>query len=264
MELFQIGFIKVTLFDILDIIVISILLYNLFYFVKNSRAAQMFIGLIFILMLSFIVQLLNMRGMTWIFENLRTIWLVAFVVLFQPELRRVLMNLGQTPLMRIFVKPTTTQLIDEVHHACMELSKRRYGALIVLTQDTRIRSIVETGLKLQADLSSGLIVSIFNPRSPLHDGAIIVQNNLIEAAKCILPLSQNPDLDPGFGMRHRAALGLSEESDAVCIVVSEESGMISIALKGHFHKDLDYDSMREFLYNTFKLEPKNKERKLAF
>lgn len=258
MEIFQIGFLKVTLIDLLDIIVISFLLYKLYFFVKNSRAAQMFIGLVIILLLSVVVQLLKMRGMIWIFESLRTIWLVAFVVLFQPELRRVLMNLGQTQLMRMFVKTTSNFTIEEIHHACMELSKRRYGALIALTQDTRIKAIIDTGLSLQADVSSGLIVSIFNPRSPLHDGAIIIQNDVLEAAKCILPLSQNPDIDPDFGMRHRAALGLSEESDAICIIVSEETGTISIAMKGIFYKELDYDSLRNFLYRTFKLQPQPK------
>lgn len=258
MDLFQIGFLKVTIFDLLDIVVISFLLYKLYYFVKNSRAAQMFIGLVIILMLSVTVQLLNMRGMIWIFESLRTIWLVAFVVLFQPELRRVLMNLGQTPLMRKFVKASSNFTIEETHHAAMELSKRRYGALIVLTQDTRIKAIIDSGLRLQADVSSGLIISIFNPRSPLHDGAIIIQNDVLEAAKCILPLSQNPDIEPEFGMRHRAALGLSEESDAICLVVSEETGMISIAMKGVFYKDLNYESLREFLYKTFKLQPQRK------
>jgi diadenylate cyclase len=258
MELFQIGFLKVTFFDLLDIIVIAILLYNLYIFVRNSRAAQMFIGLVLILILSVFAQLLNMRGMIWIFDSLRTIWLVAFVVLFQPELRRVLMNLGQTPLMQFFVRSTSDFAVDEIQNACIELAKRRYGALIVLTQDTRIKTIVDTGLKLQADISSGLIISIFNPRSPLHDGAIIIQNNVIEAAKCILPLSQNPDIDPDFGMRHRAALGLTEESDAICIIVSEETGNISIAMKGVIHRDFNYDTLREFLYNTFRLQPKEK------
>lgn len=258
MDLFQISFLKVTFVDLLDIVVISFLLYHLYFFVKNSRAAHMFVGLVLILILSVIVQMLNMRGMIWIFESLRTIWLVAFVVLFQPELRRVLMYLGQTPVIRLFVKSTSNFAIEEVHHACMELSKRRYGALIVLTQDTRIKTIIDSGLKLQADISSALIVSIFNPRSPMHDGAIIIQNDVVEAAKCILPLSQNPDIDPDFGMRHRAALGLSEESDAICVVVSEETGFISIAVKGLFYKDLSYDSLRDFLYNTFKLQPREK------
>jgi diadenylate cyclase len=256
MELFQIGFLKVTVIDVLDILVISFLLYKLYFFVRDSRAAHMFIGLVLILLLSVLVQLLNMRGMMWIFDSLRTIWLVAFVVLFQPELRRVLMYLGKTQIMRFFVQSTTNHTVEEVHHACMVLTKRRYGALIVLSQDTRIKAIIETGLKLQADVSSPLIVSIFTPRAPLHDGAIVIQNDVIEAAKCILPLSQNPDIDPDFGMRHRAALGLSEESDAICVVVSEETGIISIAMRGKFYKDLNYDTLREFLYNTFKLPPR--------
>lgn len=255
MELFQIGFLKVTIFDLFDIFFISFLIYKLYFFVRDSRAAHMFIGLVLILLLSGLVRLLNMRGMIWIFDSLRTIWLVAFVVLFQPELRRVLLFLGQTPIMRFFVKNNTDKTIDEVHHACLELSKRRYGALIILTQDARIKTIIDTGLRLQADVTAALLISIFNPRSPLHDGAVVVQNNVIEAAKCILPLSQNPDIDPDFGMRHRAALGLSEESDAICLVVSEETGRISIAQKGKFYRDFNYDTLRKYLYDSFKIQP---------
>ena len=213
----------------------------------------MFIGLVLILIFSVIVQLFNMRGMSWIFENLRTIWLVAFVVLFQPELRRVLMYLGQTPLMRIFVKNTPEIAVDELRNACIELAKRRYGALIVMTKDSRMKPIIDTGLRMAAEISRELLVSVFNPRSPLHDGAIVIENNIIQAAKCILPLSQNPDIDPDFGMRHRAALGLSEESDAICIVVSEETGRISIAENGVFYKNLNYDSLRDFLHKRFGL-----------
>ncbi|MBN1351243.1 diadenylate cyclase CdaA [candidate division KSB1 bacterium] len=254
MNLFTIGFIKVTIFDILDIFVISFLLYKLYFFVKGSRAAQMFIGLVFILILSIVVQMLNMSGMIWIFQSLRTVWLVAFVVLFQPELRRMLTHLGQTRLMRLFVKVSRNKSIGEVVAACMELTKRRYGALIVLVRDTGIKTIINTGLKIQADVSSKLIVSIFTPRSPLHDGAVIIQNDIIEAAKCILPLSQNPKLDPDFGMRHRAGLGLSEESDAVCIIVSEETGNISVAIGGKIKKDLDYDVLRATLNEAFNVQ----------
>lgn len=251
MKLFTIGFIKVTLFDVLDVLVISFLLYKLYFFMKGSRAAQMFIGLVFLLILSILVQMLNMSGMIWIFESLRTVWLVAFVVLFQPELRRMLTHLGQTRLMRLFIKMAENKSIGEVVAACIELTKRRYGALIVLVRDTGIKSIVNTGVKLQADVSASLLVSIFTPRSPLHDGAVIIQNDVIEAAKCILPLSQNQNLDPDFGMRHRAALGLSEDSDAVCIIVSEESGSISIAIGGVIRKNLDYELLRATLNEVF-------------
>lgn len=223
---------------------------------KGSRAVQMFIGLVFILILSILVQILNMSGMIWIFQSLRTIWLVAFVVLFQPELRRMLIHLGQTRLMQLFVKLSRSETIDEVITACMVLTKRRYGALIVITRDTGIKAIIDTGLKLQADVSSALIISIFNPRSPLHDGAIVIQNDIVEAAKCILPLSQNPNLDPELGMRHRAALGLSEESDAVCIIVSEESGAISIAMERSIQKNLDYEQLCGTLNKAFNITPR--------
>ena len=253
-ELFKIGFITVTLIDILDVLIISYILYKLYFFIRGSRAAQMFIGLVVILVSSVFVQLLGFAGLNWIFSNLRTVWLVAFVILFQPELRRILIYLGQVPLIRKILKVSIPRrLTEEMAKAAMELSKRGYGGLIVIVQNTGIKSVLETGQRIQAEISVPLIVSIFNPRSPLHDGAVIIQNDMIEAAQCILPLSQNPDIDPKFGTRHRAALGLSEESDAVVIVVSEETGKISLAYEGKLYPELDYNTLREKLNEFVKI-----------
>jgi diadenylate cyclase len=239
---------------VLDVIVISYILYKLYFFIRGSRAAQMFIGLVSILVASVFVQLLGMSGLNWIFESMRTVWLVAFVILFQPELRRILIYIGQVPLVRKLLKVSLSRrLTEEVVKAALELSKRGFGGLIVLLQNTGVKSILETGQKLQAEISIPLLVSIFNPRSPLHDGAVIIQNELIEAAKCILPLSQNPDLDPKFGTRHRAALGLSEETDAVIVVISEETGKISLAFEGKFYPELDYNKLRERLNEFVKV-----------
>lgn len=255
-ELFKIGFLSVTLIDILDIAVISFVLYKLYFFIQGSRAAQMFIGLVLILIVSLLVQLLNMSGMIWIFQNLKTIWLIAFVILFQPELRRILIYLGQSPLVRRFVKPTLTRrLTEEVIKAAQELSRRGYGGMFVLVKNVGIKSILETGVNIQAEISAPLIVSIFNPRSPLHDGAIVIQNEIIEAAQCILPLSQNPNIESHLGTRHRAALGLSEETDALIIVVSEETGKISIALKGQLQTDFDHNELRKILDEFFQVQP---------
>ena len=201
LELFKIGFLTVTLIDILDVLIISYILYKLYFFIRGSRAAQMFIGLVIILVASVFVQLLT----------------------------------------------------EEMVKAAMELSKRGYGGLLVIVQDTGIKSILETGQRIQAEIYVPLIVSIFNPRSPLHDGAVIIQNDMIEAAQCILPLSQNPDVDPKFGTRHRAALGLSEETDAVIIVVSEETGKISLAYEGELYAELDYSTLREKLNEFVKI-----------
>ena len=253
MSLFQIGFLKVTFLDILDILVMSFILYKIYFFLRNSRAAQMFVGLAIILIVSLITRLFNMSGMTWIFDSLKTVWLIAFVIIFQPELRRMLIYVGQSRIIRYFIKVSSGKTFDEVMKAAVELSKRRYGALIVMTRDTGIKSITETGIRIQAEVSAPLITSIFNARSPLHDGAIIIQNDIVEAAKCILPLSQSPSLGPHFGTRHRAALGLAEESDAVILVISEETGRISVALDGQLVQNLDESDLQSILFDAFKL-----------
>ncbi|MFQ6112457.1 MAG: diadenylate cyclase CdaA [bacterium] len=252
LELFRIGFIKVTVFDILDIIVISYVLYKLYFFIRGSRAAQMFVGLILILIVSLLARLFNMSGMTWIFDSLQTVWLIAFVIIFQPELRRMLIFLGQSRIIRYFIKVSSGKAFEEVIKSVMELSRKRYGGLIVLTRDMGIKSITETGIAIQAEVTAPLIVSIFNPRSVLHDGAIVIQNDILVAAKCILPLSQDPHIDSHLGTRHRAALGLAEESDAVILVVSEETGKISIAIDGNLKQGLDYDALRNVLVDAFK------------
>ena len=253
MSLFQVGVLKVTLLDILDILVISFILYKIYFFLRNSRAAQMFVGLAIILIVSLITRLFNMSGMTWIFDSLKTVWLIAFVIIFQPELRRMLIFVGQSRIIRYFIKVSSGKTFDEVVKAAVELSKRRYGALIVMTRDTGIKSITETGIRIQAEVSAPLITSIFNARSPLHDGAIIIQNDIVEAAKCILPLSQSPSLGPHFGTRHRAALGLAEESDAVILVISEETGRISVALDRQLVQNLDESDLQSILFDAFKL-----------
>ncbi|MFQ5865159.1 MAG: diadenylate cyclase CdaA [bacterium] len=251
LELFRFGFIKVTVFDILDIIVISYILYKVYCFIRGSRAAQMFVGLVLIVFVSLLARLLNMSGMTWIFDSLKTVWLIAFVIIFQPELRRMLIFLGQSRIIRYFIKVSSGKAFEEIIKSVMELSRRKYGGLIVLTRDMGIKSITETGIPIQAEVSAPLIISVFNPRSLLHDGAIVIQNDIIVAAKCILPLSQDPHLDSHLGTRHRAALGLAEESDAVILVVSEQTGKISIAIDSVLKQDLDYDTIRVVLQEAF-------------
>jgi diadenylate cyclase len=251
--LFRIGFIEIKFFDVLDVLVISVILYKLYFFIRGSRAAQMFVGLILIFIVSLLTRLFDMRGMTWIFDSLKTVWLIAFVIIFQPELRRMLIFVGQSRIIRYFVKVSSGKTFEEVIKACFELSDRRFGGLIVLTRDMGIKTIVETGIRIQAEVTRALITTIFNPRSPLHDGAIIIQNDIIEAAKCILPLSHSTTLQANLGTRHRAALGLSEEADALILVVSEETGKISIAQDGLLTVDLDEAALRNRIYDAFKL-----------
>jgi diadenylate cyclase len=252
-ELFHLFFIKVTIIDIFDILVVSFILYKLYFFLRGSRAAQMAVGLILILIVSLLAQLFNMVAMSWLFQNLRTVWLIAFVVIFQPELRRMLTHLGQSRLVRFFFKVTQSHVIDELIKAVGILAKHSFGALIVLIRNTGMKSVVETGVRLQAEISSQLLVSIFNPRSPLHDGAVVVQDEVIEAAKCILPLSQDEKIDPDLGTRHRAGLGMAEESDAFVIIVSEERGTISIANNGRLTRDISLETLRDRLTKAMKV-----------
>ncbi len=251
-RLFQVGFLEIGIIDILDILLIAFLLYKLYFIMYKTRAIQMFIGLLIIFIFSFITQALRMQGISWIFRNLSTVWILAFVIIFQPELRRILTLMGQNRVIRFFTKDQSGAAIKEIAQSAVELSRRGYGGLIVIARDTGIKTIIETGVQIQSLVSHSLIVSILNPRSPLHDGAIIVQNDLIEAAKCILPLSKNPSLEYKLGTRHRAGIGMSEESDAMVVIVSEESGMISLAQNGEIVRGLDYETLYDVLNEGLK------------
>ncbi len=245
--LFRIGFLKVGIIDILDIFLVAFILYKIYLIMHRTRAIQMFIGLVIIFIVSLLAQAFHMQAMTWIFEKLSTVWLIAFVILFQPELRRILIMMGKSRIIRLLTKEQTNLVVNEIVKGSVELSQRGYGGLIVLVRETGLKSIIETGVKIQSMVSSSLIVSIFNPRSPLHDGAIVINNDIIEAAKCILPLSRDPILEHRWGTRHRAAIGISEESDALVIVVSEETGTISVVDNGEMARDLDSKSLAELL-----------------
>lgn len=220
------------LLDVLDVAIVSFIFYKLLVMVKGTRAFQMFIGLSVIFVLSFVSKFFQLNALNWLFSGLQTVWLVAFVVLFQPELRRALSQAGQSRLYRRFFKVETREAIDEVIKATQEFSARKIGALIVLRRSANLRSYVETGARLDARVSAELLMTIFMPRSPLHDGAAIIEEDRVVAAACILPLSQSEIVSRKLGTRHRAAIGLTEETDAVVIVSSEESGQVSLAQRG--------------------------------
>ncbi|MFC1554121.1 diadenylate cyclase CdaA [candidate division KSB1 bacterium] len=253
-ELFRIFFIGVSIIDILDILLVSFIFYKLYQILRGTRGSQMIAGLVLILVASFIVQGLNMSGMSWIIKNIQTVWVIAFVILFQPELRRLLTVVGQSRIIRAFVTIEQIPVLQQIAKSASECSQRRYGALIVLTRETGLKSIIETGVDIRAKVSDFLVVSLFSPRSLLHDGAIIINQDTIEAAKCLLPLSQNPNLSSNYGTRHRAGLGITEESDAVVIIVSEETGKITIAEDGRFYTDYDYDGLYKYLLRAFQAQ----------
>jgi diadenylate cyclase len=245
MELFRLAFLKFTLIDALDILAVYLVFYQLYKIMRGTRASQMFAGLILIFVASFVVQLLGMQGMSWLIQSVTTVWVIAFVIIFQPELRRLLIQLGQSRLLRALVKERDTSTIDEIVKAAATLAQKRYGGLIVIQGETGVRGAVETGVLIRADVTADLIVSIFFPRTPLHDGAVVIKGDIVEAARCILPLSDNPNMDQSLGTRHRAALGISEESDAVVVVVSEETGRIALVHDGRFfHHDLTAEELK--------------------
>lgn len=232
--------------DILDILLVTFILYNLFMLLHETRALQMLKGLIFIILLVFLSQALNLYAMTWILTGLSAIWIVAFIIVFQPELRRVLVELGQNRFFRYIFKEHV-QLYRELKESTEILAKKKLGALIVIEREINLKSFIDTGTKLDAETSSELLVTIFNPKSPLHDGAVVIREGRIAAAGCILPLSQKEDIDKEYGMRHRAAIGISEETDAITVIVSEERKSISLAIGGKITPDIDGDTMLDIL-----------------
>jgi diadenylate cyclase len=244
--LFRIGFIDVTVADLLDIALMTVVFYKSLMLLRGTRSAPMVVGLILLFGVAVVAERAEMVGVNWLLTQVKTIWLIGLVIVFQAELRRMLFYLGQNRLVRPFYTESPDQTVDEVVTATRVLSNQGVGALVVLTRESGLAGIVETGVRMRADVSAALLVTLFNPKSPLHDGSVVVRGDQIEAAKCILPLTENA-VDPSLGTRHRAAIGLSEESDALVVVVSEETSAISIAADGHLERNVSPDGLRASL-----------------
>jgi diadenylate cyclase len=248
MELFRFGFLSVSVFDLIDIALVSLLFYRLYLAVQGTIAIQIFAGLVLVLAFAFVAEAMNLKAMTAILRTITDIWVIAFIILFQPELRRLLVLVGRSPVMRLFLKMNVDDSIDEVVGAVTELSRKKYGALIVFERATGVRMHAETGTKLEAMVSRTLLLSIFNPRSPLHDGAVVIKDRILEAARCTLPLSSITTWQ-GYllGTRHRAGLGISEQADVIVVIVSEETGIISIAENGTLYREISASNLRRDL-----------------
>jgi len=252
-ELFKIGFLTISLSDVVDIMIVSFIVYKLYTLLRGTIAAQIFIGLMIILIISFVAQAINLKALSWMLKLLTDIWVIAFVILFQPEIRRLLVILARNPIFRIFARSEYPEAANIIADAAFELSQQQHGALIVIVRSTGIRGYTETGEILNARLNKELLTSIFFPRSPLHDGAVIVKNNVIEAARATLPLSTTLRVNnESLGMRHRAALGISEQADVISIIVSEETGSISIAENGTLTQGLSKDALKKRIESAFK------------
>lgn len=247
-EIFKIGFLPFTFLDLIDIILVSLIFYKLYIIIRGTIAAQIFIGLIIILFLSFVAEAVSLRAIGWLLGMVREIWVIAFIILFQPEIRRLLVILGKNPLFNVFVKSDEKSVADILTEAAFELAQHQHGALMVYLKTTGLKSVIESGEVLNAKLSKNLIRSIFFPRSPLHDGAVIINNDNIEAARCTLPLTELTSFNgQDLGMRHRAGIGITEEADVISIIVSEETGSISISENGQLVSGLSKESLKNHL-----------------
>lgn len=245
-----------VLLEIIDISLVTFLIYRLFLLVRGTRAAQMFFGLALLMVTSIAAEVIGLDALNWIVSNLKTVWVIAFVILFQPELRRALAALGQNRLFRNFVRSNEGGPIGEIVQACNRLAEQGRGALIVIEREAELRTVEETGTRIESRVTAELLETIFTPPTPLHDGAILIRGNQLLAAGCILPLSTNPSVEPTVGTRHRAALGLSEETDAVVVVVSEETQSVSIAMDGTLRTNVDPTTLRSELAGIFLAQTK--------
>ena len=240
------DFLPFSVFSLVDIALVSLVLYRLFGLIKGTRAGQMLVGLLLLVTLAMAAPWLQMNALAWLLEQVRSILLILLVILFQPELRRLLLALGQSQFLRWFYKVEPSRVIDEVVNGVVQVAERGYGALIVLGRQSPLGSIVETGVAIDAEVSDDLLTTIFNPRTPLHDQAVVIQGERLIAARCTLPLAEEVE-DQRLGTRHRAALGLAQESDAVTIVVSEETRTISLAIGGVLLRGLSRTELKKRL-----------------
>jgi diadenylate cyclase len=253
---------------IVDISIVSYIVYKLIVLVRETRAWQLIKGILLILAATELSKLLGLKTINYILQNSLSVLTLGAIVLFQPELRRGLEQIGRSRLKDIFNLDDTnnrirvTALIEEIVKACTEFSRTYTGSLIVIEMNTRVGEIINTGIQLDSNVTSELLINIFTPNTPLHDGAVIIRDNKIKAAACFLPLTDNPNLSKELGTRHRAALGITEVSDCISIVVSEESGKISFALNGGLTRNLTSDTLRKAL-NKNLLEKSAANKKLA-
>jgi len=235
------------LIDVTDILILAYLIYQLILLIKGTRAVQMMTGVVLIISAYFVAGILQLETVQR-FLGYLLYWIpFAVIVIFQNTIRRALSRFGRNPFFHMMSRPQSEALINELVLAATSLSSRRIGGLVIIEREQGLRNYIETGITVDALLSYDLILSIFSPGSPLHDGAIVVQDGRIRAASCFLPLTSHPTLSKEFGTRHRAAIGVTEETDAVAIVISEERGTVSIAFEGRIIEDVDAIHLRDLL-----------------
>lgn len=249
-----------VLIDIVDVAIVAFVVYHLLLLLRGRRAMQMLVSLFIIVVVGFVARWLQFDALNWVMSGLKGIWAIIFVIVFQDEIRRLLGQAGQSRLLRPFVKFEEQEAVDAVVSAAQAMGQKKIGALIVLERTARLTNYYQTGVILNSPVVSTLLVSIFTPLTPLHDGAAIVKGDQIVAARCTLPLSQNPYFVHTLGTRHRAAVGLTEETDAVVVVVSEETGELSLAIAGQISRGLTASTLRDRLTQLLRPATTDKTR----
>ncbi|MBO7148705.1 MAG: diadenylate cyclase CdaA [Clostridia bacterium] len=243
----------IGIIDVIDVVIVSFLLYYVYKFIRERRAGKLAIGVIFLILFTLVSEFLNMYAVSFIMENLFQVGIIALIIVFQPELRTALEKFGAEPLKPFKLgdrqnKDTDAQeLIETLCSAVCDMSLEKTGALIVIERSTRLGDITKTGTEIDAKADPFLIKNLFFNKAPLHDGAMVIRDGRINAAGCFLPLSTNPEIIKVLGTRHRAGIGMSEVSDAVVLIVSEETGAISTALDGKLNSNYSYQSLKKFL-----------------
>ena len=258
MELFKFGFVPVRLLDIIDISLVTFLFYKLYYWLKGTVSLRILIAFISIFLIWKFVDLLDLVLLRSILDQFIGVGAIALIILFAPEIRRFLVILGRNTIIDRMLRPGgahagSSEAIHKILDAVVELQKEKIGALILLTLDDHLERIQETGSTLDAEISQRLIYSIFQPESPLHDGAMVIANNKIAAAGCVLPLTKIEGLASELGLRHRAGIGISEGSTALAIIVSEERGEVSVAIDGTISRGLEAFSLEKMIIDHYKL-----------
>ena len=246
--------------DVLDIAIVSFLIYEFLLLIRGTRAVQMGVGTLIIVGLFYVSRLAPLQSVNWLIRNMLVYVAFAAIVIFQSDIRRALAHFGQAPFFRYFYRQEAAdETIEEIVVAATMLAAQKVGAIVAVEREIGLRNYIESGIPLDATLTYDLLVTIFHPGSALHDGAVILQENRVAAAACFLPLTVNPRVSRELGTRHRAAIGLTEEGDAVAVIVSEESGQISLAIDGRIDRGLTPDDLRARLRSLITLRKSSRQ-----
>ena len=237
--------------DIVDIVLMSVILYRLLLIIKGTRAVHMLLGLGILVFASIFSNYFELYTIDWLIQSFWAQLVLAIIIIFQPEIRRALAQMGETQLFQTFTSAEELKSLEEIVRASVSLANRKIGALIAIERNTSLKDFIEMGTQLDAKVSKEVLLSIFHPTSPIHDGAVVIRGNRIIAAGCFLPITTSPELSKSMGTRHRAGLGLTEDTDAIVIIVSEETGLISMAMHGKMETHLDMGTLRDILTNLF-------------